>query len=130
MKTFDLRKIKRALGHGDIQKVADAAGVAARVVTETLSRGWHPDLRNDIVGAALDILRGKGDNPELVKEAESMKFTSDLYSGVYRKPRNKFQKGNKFGGRRSRKPNLILIGAAGIVAVLLLFRKRLFANNQ
>jgi hypothetical protein len=133
MKTFDLRKIKRALAHGDIQKVADLAGVKASVVSETLSMGWHPDKRNEIVGAALNVIRDKGENPDLLKEADDMKLATDVYAAAPRKPMHKFAKGNTYGktyGRgRSNPGNILLYGALAVGAFLLLGGKGLFKTQ-
>lgn len=120
MKTFDLRKIKRALEHGDIQKVADLAGVDARIVSETLANGWHPDRRNEIVAAALNVIRDKGENPELVKEAEAMKMTADTFVAVHRKPQHRFQKGNQYGRKSKGISGVLLFALIGGAALLAL----------
>lgn len=127
MKKFDLRKIKRALEHGDIRTVADNAGVHPRVVTEVLTRGWHTDVKNEVVAAALDVIRDKGENPELLKEAENLKFTSDTFLTVQRKPQHKFKKGNSYG-RRSRRTNPVWLVAGGAALFFVLFGKGLVSK--
>jgi hypothetical protein len=129
MKTFDLRKIYRTLKYGDIQKVANAAGVKASVVTRCLSKGWHPDLRNSIVAAAMNVIRDKGENPELVKEAEAMKLTADTFTVATQKPLHRFQKGNTYGRKKSNSGNILLYGVVAVGAFLLLGGTKLFKQQ-
>lgn len=129
MKTFDLRKIYRTLKYGDIQKVADAAGVKPSVVTRCLSKGWHPDLRNAIVEAAMNIIKSKGENPELVKEAEAMKLTADTFTVATQKPSHGFKKGNTYGGRKDKTGKYLLLGAAAVAAFFLLGGKALLKKQ-
>jgi len=119
MKTFDLRKIYRTLKYGDIQKVADAAGVKPSVVTRCLAKGWHSDLRNAIVGAAMNVIKDRGENPELVKEAEAMKLTADTFTVTTQKPLHRFQKGNTYGRKKDKTGKYLLLGAAAVAAFFL-----------
>jgi hypothetical protein len=82
MKNFDLIKIRKSLPHGAITEIAEKMDVDTQVVSDALNKGWHKDLVSEIVSHALVILKRSNIDPEVVKEATAMKFTTDsLYGG-------------------------------------------------
>jgi methylphosphotriester-DNA--protein-cysteine methyltransferase len=129
IKKFDLRKIHRSLEFGDIKKVADAAGVTPSVVTRCLLHGWHPDHRNDIVTAALNVIKSKEENPALLKEADKMKLSTEVFSATPRNISTKFKKGNKYGSRQYKNSKRMSpwLYVAGAVVAIFVFRKKIVA---
>lgn len=96
MKNFDLIKIRRALPHGSITEIAEKLGVGTRTISEVLNEGWHKELTNEVVSAALEILKRDNIDPDVIKEAEDLKFTTDSLYGVHSR---------RFG--RKRKPAVV-----------------------
>ena len=129
MKRFDLRKIRHQLAFGDLTRIADELGISADIVSAVLNHGWHPDHRNDVVAAALDIIKAKDENPEILKEADSMKLAADTFTSMPHRPHHKFQKGNKDYKKKGvgNKGLLLVLGA---VLLFALFGKKLITKLQ
>lgn len=81
MKNYDLIKIRKSLPHGAITEIAEKMNVDTQIVSDALNKGWHKDLINEIVSHALAILKRNNIDPDVVKEATAMKFTTDLPYG-------------------------------------------------
>jgi metal-dependent hydrolase (beta-lactamase superfamily II) len=129
IKKFDLRKIHRSLEFGDIKKVAEAAGVSPSIVTRCLLHGWHPDHRNDIVTAALNVIKSKEENPALIKEADKMKLATEVFMANTRNASNKFKKGNTFASQRYKRGKKISpwYYVLGAFVAIVVFRKKITA---
>jgi hypothetical protein len=123
MKKFDLKKIHRSLEHGDIKKVAEEAGISPSAVTRCLLHGWHPDHRNDVVTAALNVIKSKEENPVLLKEADKLKLAAECFSVNTGHKDTKFKKGNTYGRRRKRTSPWLYV--AGAVVAIFVFRKKI-----
>jgi hypothetical protein len=126
MKTFDVRKIYRSLERGDVKTIADAVGLQPTQVTRCLAQGYRHELRNEIIAAAMNVIKNRGDNPELIKEAQELGLASDSFLLNNRKMPSRFKKGNQFGrlkGRKKISSTVYVIGA--VVVGFILFRKQI-----
>jgi len=127
MKNFDLKKIKDSLPHGAITEIAEKISVDPRTVSEVFIQGWHKDIRNEVVSSALEILKRNNIDPEVIKEAAEMQFTTDSPLSLRNKKfgkRKKVTAVKSVGSKLIKGDMLPVVVAAGAVLLLLLFGKK------
>lgn len=126
MKNFDLKKIKDSLPHGAITEIAEKVGVDPRTISEVFIKGWHKDIRNEVVSCACAILKRDNIDLAVLKEAAAMQLTTDAPLNLRKKfgKRRKATAVKSVGSKLFRGDNLPVVIAAVVIGLLLLFGKK------
>lgn len=124
MEKVNLRAVRDQLPFGSVGLIAKELGIKSRVVGEVLNKGRARNMRNAVVDVALKIIKDqRNGDVDIVKEAKDLDLTSGHYSTI---PTNQKKKPQA----KPRKINPLLYVAGGVVALGLLFGKKLLAKIQ
>jgi len=109
MRTPNVQLVRSELPHGSIKKIADKLGISLKVVSEYFNNGWHQQYSNAILTEAMEIIRDKYPDQELLDEYEELGLS---HGGSYEKPR----KVRSIVAKRNTGTTLTwLLGIAGVV---------------
>lgn len=125
MKTPNLQAIRSELPYGSLKRIADATGLAHRVVSEFFSYGWHKQHSAAILAAAMAEIKDKYPDEELLEEFEEL----GLSGGYSRVPARRKKKAETEQGGN------LLLWAAVAGAGLLLWKnwskiEEMFGNGR
>lgn len=77
------------LPHGSIARIAEIAGIRPDRVSQIFNYGWHPHLRSQVIGAALDILDEINLGDDDIKRAKGYGLNTTNPGFVPIKPKRK-----------------------------------------
>jgi hypothetical protein len=107
------KEIRKKLRHGDIKRIADSIDIEQRTVSEVLNRGWHPEVRNAVLDAAVKILEEEyAGEADLIERAEAIELGASSFTVPTKYARKKKQDDGP-----SMKGNTIIL-VLGILAIL------------
>lgn len=127
MENVNLHEIRSKLKHGDIAIIASRCNnVTTRQVAEVLNKGRDCNGRYDeIVGAALDLLKGEAEDKKvIIAKAKEAGFSTSTFSRSMYRPKHKSK--NYRGNQKGIRPVVYVIGGVGLL--LLLFGKKLLGQ--
>jgi len=85
MKSPNVRAIRNELPHGAITEIAEKVGLSQKQVSEFFTKGWHQEYSNAILKEALDIIKGKFPDDELMEDAQELGLTGGTSRIPYRR---------------------------------------------
>jgi hypothetical protein len=85
MKSPNVRAIRNELPHGAIKEIAEKVGLSQKQVSEFFTKGWHQEYSNSILTEALEIIKGKFPDDELLEDAQEMGLTGGSSRVPYRR---------------------------------------------
>lgn len=94
MKYPNVNAVRRQLPHGAMTQIANDLGISVRRVSDFFVKGWHKDLTNDILSRAIEIIKAKIPDEDLMKELDDLKLTSDFYVIPISRKKKKNNPGN------------------------------------
>lgn len=88
MKQPNLQAIRRQLPHGAITRIANNTGISARFVSEFFAYGWHQVHSAAILSAAMNEIKDKLPDEEIMEEYDNLGLTGHGSGVVPRKKRS------------------------------------------
>lgn len=85
--TPNVQLVRQELPHGSIKKIAESIGVPLKTVSEFFTNGWHQKYSNAILTEAMNIIREKYPDEELLSEYDELGLTRGSTTYKARKPR-------------------------------------------
>lgn len=94
MKYPNIKAIRHQLPHGAMTQIAKDLGISVRRVSDFFVRGWHKYLTNEILSRAVEIIREKNPEENLMKDLEELKLTSNYFVMPVARQKKKNNPGN------------------------------------
>jgi len=127
MESFNLREIRNQLPLGGMADIASRMNISPIIVSAVLSKGRQGKYTNDIIAYAIELIKEKEPNPDVMKEASKMKLTIPHLFSIPRRRRNRNKTGYKDTSGSWFKNNPIVMVVIGLAFIMLLFGKRIFS---
>jgi len=112
MRKPDLQAIRNELPHGAMSEIAEKIGATPKIVSEYFLKGWHQQYAQAILTEAIEIIRGKYPDEELMGELEELGLSRKSYYVPYQRKKKAQEEDDEGGGF------LALAAIAGALALL------------
>lgn len=125
MKNPNLHLIRANLPHGSIKEIAERTNLPPLTVSNFFNRGWYPEHTNMILSEAVEIIKGKYPDADVLDELDSMKLTG----GSFIRKRSSKKKSNN-PGSFGIVPLIILVGIVGTIAYFISPKMKVFIDEH
>ena len=86
MKTVDMKALRERLPFGSLGLIGERLGISAKVVSAVFVYGWYSEHRENVIKAAMDILKEKQEKDSaIMQEAEGLGLVTTSLFPIPRK---------------------------------------------